>query len=178
MPSQPHIPTYLPLDQAARHYGLSKKVLTQEIQAGKIQAVQLPSGDLLVAAENNSQDYQPKEEIIAREFAHLRGNPISASEASRKYSEIYNVPISHQIFSRWAAGGYITVKKRGYRLQLDEADVAYCAKIYAEKYDEYEGQMMGVRIFDEAGNPYQVKWREVAEQLRAERRAKKEKNGG
>lgn len=88
------------------------------------------------------------------------------------------MPISQQIFSRWAANGYITVKKRGYRLQLDEADVAYCAKVYAEKYDEYEGQMMGVRVFDEEGNPYQVKWREVAEQLRAERRAKKEKNEG
>ena len=56
-------------------------------------------------------------------------------------------------------------------MQLDEADVAYCAKIYAEKYDEYEGQMSGVRVFDEEGNSYQVKWREVAEQ----RRAKKEK---
>ncbi|MBN1995731.1 MAG: hypothetical protein JW953_23795, partial [Anaerolineae bacterium] len=62
MPSPSHIPTYLPLEQAARHYGLPQKVLTQQIQAGKIQAVQLPSGDLLVAAENNGQDYQTKDE--------------------------------------------------------------------------------------------------------------------
>ncbi len=73
MSSQPHIPTYIPFDQAARHYGLSQKVLTQAIQAGKIEAVQLPSGDLLVAAENNGKDYQTKEEIIARKFAHLKG---------------------------------------------------------------------------------------------------------
>ncbi len=175
MPSQPHIPTYIPFNQAAKHYGLPQKVLTQQIRAGKIQAVQLPSGDLLVAAENNGKDYQTKEEIIAQEFAHLRGEPISASEASRKYSKRYGVPISDVNFSRWSRLGYIKRKSDGYRLQLDEADVAYCAKIYAEKYDEYEGQMMGVRIFDEEGNPYQVKWREVAEQLRAERRAKKEK---
>ncbi|MBN1991417.1 MAG: hypothetical protein JW953_01845 [Anaerolineae bacterium] len=36
MPSPSHIPTYLPLDQAAQHYGLPQKVLTQQIQAGKI----------------------------------------------------------------------------------------------------------------------------------------------
>jgi hypothetical protein len=85
MPSQPHIPTYLPLDQAAQHYGLFKKVLTQEIQAGKIQAVQLPSGDLLVAAENNGQDYQTKEEIIAEKFVSLKGHKINIYQAQQKY---------------------------------------------------------------------------------------------
>jgi hypothetical protein len=170
MPSQPHIPTYIPLDQAARHYGVSKKVLTQEIQAGKIQAVQLPSGDLLVAAENNGRDYQTKEEIIAKEFADLRGKPISASEASQKYSKIHSIPIRQPNFSNWASSGLIEVLGRGYRLQLDEADVAYCAKIYAQKYHKYGGQMSGVRIFDKNGNPYQLKYPEVAEQLRLERR--------
>ena len=38
MPSPAHIPTYIPFDQAVQHYGLPKKVLTQEIRAGKIQA--------------------------------------------------------------------------------------------------------------------------------------------
>jgi hypothetical protein len=97
----PRIPTYLPLDQAAQHYGLSKKVLTQQIQAGKIGAVQLPSGDLLVAADkNNGQDYQTKDEIIAAHFAHLRGQMISAYAASQKYG------IHHQNFIKWAHSGY------------------------------------------------------------------------
>jgi len=39
-----NIPTYLPLPKAARKYGLSEKVLTQLVKAGKIEAVQLPSG--------------------------------------------------------------------------------------------------------------------------------------
>jgi hypothetical protein len=52
--------------------------------------------------------------------------------------------------------------------------VAYCAEIYAEKYKEYDGQMQGVPVFDEDGNPYQVKHQEVAEQKRAERRQLKE----
>jgi hypothetical protein len=62
------------------------------------------------------------------------------------------------------------VLERGYRLQLDEADVAYCAEIFAQKYKEYNGRMSGVRIFDDESNPYQLKYPEVAEQLREERR--------
>jgi hypothetical protein len=171
----PRIPTYLPLPDAAKKFGLSEKVLTRHIQAGKIEAVQLPSGELLVAAQNNGQDEpRTKEEIIAAEFDHLRENSISASEASRKYSDRYGVPISPQIFSSWAKSGQITVRGRGYRLELDEAEVAYCAKIYAEKYHEYQGQLQGVRVFDENGNPYQLKYREVAEQMRTERRARKD----
>ncbi len=165
-----HVPVYLPLAEAASKFGLSKKVLTQMIQAGKIEAVQLPTGELLVAAEKNGQKPKSKEEIIAEKFAHLREQPISASEASRKYSEIYGISISNQLFSRWGQIGHITVLERGYRLQLDEAEVAYCAEIYAQKYKEYEGKMAGVRIFDENGNPYQLKYREVAEQMRMDRR--------
>jgi len=165
-----NIPTYLPLPKAAQKYGLSEKALTQLVQAGKIEAVRLPSGEVLVPADNGSKALQTKEEIIATKFAHLCEQPISASEASRKYSDIHDVPISHVLFSRWARAGYITVMKRGYRLQMDEAEVAYCAEIFAQKYQEYDGRMSGVRIFDENGNPYQLKYPEVAEQLRIERR--------
>lgn len=167
---QSKLPTVLPLPDAARKYNLTEQALTQLIEAGKIGAVQLPSGELLVTAESNGQEQRTKEEIIAEKFAHLRGQPISASEASRKYSKIHTIPISNQLFSRWGQIGYITVLKRGYRLELDEADVAYCAEVYALKFREYAGQMSGVRIFDEDGNPYQVKYPEVAEQMRAERR--------
>lgn len=64
------IPTYLPLADAAQKYGLSEKALTQQIQAGKIEAVQLPSGELLVAAENNGYKLQTKEP----EYHDLFGN--------------------------------------------------------------------------------------------------------
>ncbi len=175
----PRIPTYLSLPDAAKKFGLSEKVLTQMIQTGKLEAARLSSGELLVAAQNNGgNDPQTKAEIIAAEFAHLQGKPISASEASRKYSEYYGVPISHVNFIRWKQAGYISVEGHGYRLELDEAEVAYCAKIYAEKYHEYNGQMSGVRVFDENGDPYQLKYREVAELMRAERRARKEQDKG
>ena len=173
-----HIPTYLPLTEAARRHGLSEKVLTQLIQTGKIGAVQLSSGEVFVAADNNNgQGYKTKAEIIATNFANLRGHSISASEASRKYSEKYKVPISNQNFSHWAKAGYIKVLDRGYRLQLDEADVAYCAKIYTEKYREYDGQMSGVPIFDEEGNPYQLKYEELAERKRTSRWTQKMRIG-
>jgi hypothetical protein len=52
--------------------------------------------------------------------------------------------------------------------------VAYCAEVYAQKYQEYAGKMAGVRIFDDKGDPYQLKYPEVAEQMRTERRLARE----
>jgi len=166
-------PTYLSLDEAARRYGVKEKVLTQLIADGMLQTRTTSSGELVVVADQNgnSQEPQTKEEIITEKYTHLKGEKISASEASRKYSKIHGITISHPNFSRWAKAGYIQVIKRGYRLQMDEADVAYCAEVYANKYKEYDGQMIGVRVFDEDGNPYQVKYPEVAEQMRTERRS-------
>ena len=170
------VPTYLPLSEAANKFDLSESVLTQLIQAGKIEAVRLPSGELLVPA--NESIPRTKQEIITEMFAHLCGQAISASEASRKYSKQYNISISNELFSRWGRLGYIKVLGRGYRLQLDEADVAYCASVYAEKFDEYKGQLQGVPIFDEDGNPYQLKHVEEAEQKRASRRADRKYQNG
>jgi hypothetical protein len=174
-----NIPTYLPLSQAAHKYDIPESVLTQLIHAGKIEAVRLPSGELLVSADDSSP--KTKEEVIADEFAHLCRQKISASEASRKYSKKYGVTISHVLFSRWARAGYINVIDRGYRLQMDEADVAYCAKIYAEKFEDYDGQMTGVTVFDEDGNPYQLKYPEIAAYKRTHRRSRRDRektNGG
>ncbi len=58
---------------------------------------------------------------------------------------------------------------------MDEAEEAYCAKIYTAKCEEYGSKRMsGVRIFDKVGNPYQIKYLEVAEKLRLERRQVRE----
>lgn len=170
--------TYLSLEEVARKYDLRKKVLTQLIEAGMIETRQTPAGELLVVADKNGngQEPQTKEEIIAAKFAHLCEQPISASEASRKYGKLHGVPIAHQTFSRWAKAGFIKAEFDGYRLQMREADVAYCAEIYAQKYQEYRGRMSGVRIFDEDGNPYQLKYPEVAEQLRHERHQSRKSN--
>jgi len=155
------IPTYLPLDQAAQKLGLSEKVLTQLIRAGKIQAVQLPSGELLVAADNNNgQEYKTKAEIIAHNFAHLRGQVIIPYAAEKKYG------IHRSNFIRWARAGYIKILREEDRLiELDAADVTYCAYIYQQKKTEY-GKVSGAKIFDEDGNPYQVKYPDLAAERR------------
>ncbi|MFC1975761.1 hypothetical protein ACFLXQ_05140, partial [Chloroflexota bacterium] len=111
--------------------------------------------------------------IIAEEFSHLRGETISASEASRKYSDD-QVTIYPSRFSDWAKAGYITSEFDGYRLLLDESEVAYCARIYREKFKEYGGRLTGVTLFDEDGNPYQLKYPEVANQMRTERRRRRQ----
>ena len=166
-----NVPTFLPLADAVRKFGLPQKVLTEQIRAGEIEAVKLPNGELLVADKLNS-GYQnkTKEQIITEKYSHLRGRIISASGASRKYSEIHGTIITPQLFARWANVGYITVTGRGYRLQLDEADVAYCADIYAQKVEEYgTNRLFGVKIFDEDGNPYQLKYPDIAKDRREER---------
>jgi hypothetical protein len=169
-------PTYLSLEEAARKYGVKEKVLTQLIADGMVQTRTTSSGELLVVADKNGNSQEPrtKQEIITARFAHLRSQPISVSEASRKYSKTFGVTISQPLISRWVKLGYITVLNRGYRVQIDEAEVAYCADIFAQKHREYEGRMQGVNVFDEDGNPYQLKYPEIAEQKRTQRRAERD----
>jgi predicted site-specific integrase-resolvase len=158
----PYVPTYLPLSDAAKKYGLSEKVLTQMVQEGKIEAVQLPTGDLLVAAEKNGyNDPQTKEGIITKRFAHLRGQRISAYAAQKGHS------IHHKNFLNWARAGYIKIlHEEEHLVEMDAADVAYCAYIYNQKKTEYGGRLAGVKIFDEIGNPYQVKYPDLSARRR------------
>lgn len=158
------IPTYLPLTEAAKKYGLSEAVLTQQIQAGKIEAVQLPTGELLVAAESNGYELKTKEEIITEKFAHLRGQAISPYTAEKEYHGIHR-----SNFIRWARAGYIKILHEEERLiEMDAADVAYCAYVYKQKKEKYEGRIAGVKIFDEEGNPYLVKYPDLSAKRRVE----------
>jgi hypothetical protein len=167
---------YIPLASAAKRYGVEEAVLTQLILAGMIETRAVSEG-ILVAVDKNgnfeqsAKQPQTKEEIIAAKFKHLQGKNISSSEASRKYSKKHGVPISQVQFSRWAKYGLITVLEKGYRIQLNESEVAYCAEVFAQKYREYDGQLRGVNIFDEDGDPYQVKYPDVAEGRRNLRRS-------
>jgi len=77
-----NVPTYIPLPEAAQKLGLSEQVLTQLIQAGKIDAVQLPSGELLVPADNG---YETKEQILQEKYTDLVGQWITITEAAQKY---------------------------------------------------------------------------------------------
>jgi len=157
-----NIPTFLPLAEAVQKLGLSRKVLTRLIEAGKIEAVQLPSGEVLVSAETNGHEPKTKQGIIAEKFANLRGRSISPYEAQKRYGDIHR-----SNFIRWARAGYIGIQKEEDRLiELNEADVAYCAYIYKQKKEEYGGRIAGVKLFDESGNPYQVKYPDLSAKRR------------
>ncbi len=135
------IPRYLPLSEASRRYGISEEVLKRAIESGTIEAIQLD--EEVAVAEGDVEKI-----IIRREdFEHLRGTPISVREAERKYG------ISSSTIVGWVKAGYITkLGQAGRRTLLDEADVAYCARVY-----EIQGGARGRRIFDEEGNPYFLK---------------------
>jgi hypothetical protein len=158
-----NVPTYIPLSEAAQQHGLSEQALTQLIQAGKIEAVQLPSGELLVPSDGNGHELGTKEELISAKFAHLRGQRISPYAAQKEHEGIHRGN-----FIRWARAGYIEILHEEEKLiELDAADVAYCAYVYKQKKLEYGGKIAGVKIFDEDGNPYQVKYPDLSERRRA-----------
>jgi len=163
--------TYIPLKQAAERYGVPEKTLLERVNSGSIAAAQLPNGELLVAESN----VDPSLNIKRENFEHLRGQAISASEASRRYSELLGTTIYPSRFSEWAKAGFIKVLDRGWKISLDEADVAYCATVYKAKYDFYGGQMIGVPIFDQDGNPYQPKHPELAAYKRAIRKKQRQR---
>ena len=154
------VPTYPPLSEAANKYNLSENVLTQLIQAGKIEAIRLPSGEVLVPANNDPQQIRTKDQVIIENFVHLRRQPITISQAVKDY----DVPDS--TIRNWVSLNYIDIVDSSYPLKIDEADVAYCAKIYHER-----GGKSGTRLFDENGNPYQLKHPDLAEYRRKKRKA-------
>ncbi len=154
------IPVFIPLSDAARKFSLTEQVLTQLVETGKIEAVKLPSGDFLVPANNNPP--KTKEDIIDEKFADLRGQRISPYAAQKEYDGIHR-----SNFTRWARAGYIKILREGERLlEMDAADVAYCAYVYTQKKAEYGERIAGAKIFDKNGNPYQVKYPDLSAKRR------------
>jgi excisionase family DNA binding protein len=144
------IPTFIPLADAARKYNIPENMLTRLIQDGRIEAARLPSGELLVS--DNGLNQKTKEQIIEEKFRHLQGIPITVTEAAEKYNIVRNTLLN------WVKYGHITVLKPGYRMELNEAEVAYCAEVYRKR------TCLGfsTRIFDENGLPYQLKHPDLA----------------
>ncbi|MCX7756085.1 MAG: hypothetical protein N2117_12720 [Anaerolineales bacterium] len=144
------LPTYLPLAEAARKYGLDEARLRTLAENGTIRAAMI--GDTIVVSESevkNSGKPLRKEDLPEwKKHAHLKGVEIGLAEAAEKY-EIN--PIT--IFG-WFKKGVISELRRitglgGEKILLDEADVAYCAEVYKKV-----GGKQGKRVFDKHGLPY------------------------
>ena len=146
------LPTYIPIKDAAAKYGYGLRDLKRMAQSGKIKAVQLPGGDMVVSEKSVKSSLVKIKLPEFKKHSALAGNPIWLSEAERKYE------ISTPTLSRWVKAGYISkIGVDGNRVLLNEQDVAYCADVYKER----GGQ--GKRIFAEDGTPYKPKTAPLAE---------------
>ncbi len=159
-----NIPTYLPLPEVAKKYGLSEQALTQLIQTGKIEAVRLPSGELLVPANNDTKKIKTKEQIIGEKFGDLREHPIAVSEASKKYE------VLGRTIREWISLDYIQIVDDNYPMKIDEAEMAYCAEIFHER--KAAGIRSGAPLLDENGLPYKLKHPELSAYRRRKRHEK------
>jgi len=136
---------FITLEKAGQQLRLDQAALQRLIDDGSLRAAIMPDDSLGVSL-SSVQSLLPREELPDyKEFAHLKGEPIGISDAARKYG--INIPT----ITRWKQRGYIAqIGKDGQRILLDEADVAYCAKIYLS--DSGQGKWM----FDENGKPTAV----------------------
>jgi len=142
------LPTFIPLPEAARKYGLSQARLRSLVESGKIRAGVIEGKMVVSEDEVREQAVTRKEDLPEyKKHAHLKGVPIWISEAERKY----NVP--NPTIWRWTKLGIIKLLgTEKNRVLLDEADIAYCATIYHTR-DPKQGR----RLFDSQGLPYKRK---------------------
>jgi len=149
------IENYVPLPQAAKRLKITATALQRLIDNGILHAVRL-GGTVAVPESELNQT------IFREQFDHLRGQAITVPQAVEKYN------LSDRTIRNWVDRGYITILKEGHGVILDEADVAYCTKVY-----QTIGGGRGKRIFDERGQPYQLKRTDWADYQRERRRKKK-----
>jgi hypothetical protein len=146
---------YIPLAQAARRSGLAKETLYALVESGKIRAAVLPNGEIGVSEHSADQagSYEHINEqlraIRRQDFKKLQGRAISIPQAAEKYD------ILDSTLRQWIKRGIVAVLESGYGKQIDEADVAYCAKIFHVR--KSSDSLSGAPLLDEQGNPNLLK---------------------
>jgi len=140
------LPTYIPIKDAATKYGYGLRELKRLAQSGKIKAVQLPDGDMIVS-EASVKEKTPKEGLPEyKQFIDLKGKGLGVRESADKH----NIPLS--TLQGWVTKKIVAILgTEGRKILLDQADVSYCAEIY----HAIGGQ--GRRIFNPDGTPYKPK---------------------
>jgi predicted site-specific integrase-resolvase len=135
----------IPLNRLARDLGVSVSALRSLVSRGIIHAIELPGGEIAMPESQTPN-------IITRDmFDDLRGIPITVTEAAAKYR------VNRRTIINWTkiktkCGTLIQVLKPGYRMEINEADIAYCSTVYHQLKSK-----RGSRIFDDEGNPYTLK---------------------
>ena len=154
---------FLPLPEAIQVTGWTEERLQKGIEKGTIVASMSDNGMLVIAVTPDNQPLQiaPEPEgddinarlrqIRREDFVHLEGQPITVSEAARKYG------VQRHTILAWVRRytHVIKVMERGYRLLLEEAGVAYLAALHKTRKDF--GIKSGSPLVDEYGQPNLIK---------------------
>lgn len=112
---------WLTIPEAAENFNVDGPVLEKLAKDGVIGSKVAPDGQLLVL-EDEARDVARK--LDRRQWEHLRGRQITASDAERHYG------LSKNYYARWGREGYIRkLGEDGWRVWLDEADVAYATAL-------------------------------------------------
>ena len=146
------LPTYIPIADAADKYGYDLDELKKMAQSGKINAAVLPGGDMVVSESSIKGNLRKEDLPEYKQFIKLKGTGLGLRESADEY----NLPVS--TLRGWVTKKIVsTIGIDGRKTLLDQADVAYCAKIY----HAIGGQ--GKRIFNLDGTPYKPKTGPLAE---------------
>lgn len=99
-----------------------------------------------------------KEDLLDKS---LIGQSITVTEAATKYN------VNRDTILTWKKRGIVSVLKDGYRLEIDEADVAYCATIFHER--KQNGIGFRAPLLTNDGLPYELKHVKLAQYRRKKR---------
>lgn len=117
-------------------------------------------GDIITVINDSSGKEQvfvvPKREDFLDK--NLIGVAITVSDAAKKYD------VNRFTILTWVKRKLIRVLKDGYRTEIDEADAAYCAKVYHDR--QKVGIRFGAPLLNEDGQPYMLKHPELSEYRR------------
>jgi len=163
---------FLTPEEAAEQTGFTAAELLKRAETGKIlsgmfdQTLRIAvtqDGQVVEIAptpqDDHGDDINARLSQIRREdFAHLEGQPITVSEAARKYG------VPRQTIHTWTKRGHVealpitSTKSK----VINEADVAFCAAIYHVR------KPYGSRapLLDEDGQPYLIKYPDLAKARR------------
>jgi len=170
------LPTFLPFPEAAEKLGVSERELRKRVEAGTITAGKLPDGEIVVSTDAKAKittgdDINARLSAIKRsDFEHLRGTPITVSEAAKKYGEKHGVNLIQRTIDVWVKRGYVKVIDPNYPKKLDESDVAYCAMLHAIR--KQAGIRTGFALLNNDGSPGLLKHPNLSRYRREQRQAK------
>jgi hypothetical protein len=112
---------WLTIDKAAQQFRIEAMVLEKLAKDEIIGSKRSPKGELLVI---DTEVKKVARSLDRSQWEHLRGRPITASDAERHYG------LSRNYYARWGREGYIRkLGEDGWRVWLDEADVAYATTL-------------------------------------------------